>query len=44
MKCQENGENCRMRWARHVAHIRKMVNGYRLFVGNPEENSPLGRT
>jgi hypothetical protein len=32
----------RMRWAGHVARMEKR-NAYRILVGNPEENRPLGR-
>jgi hypothetical protein len=33
----------RMRWAGHVAQMRKMRNAYNILVGKPEENRPLGR-
>jgi hypothetical protein len=33
----------RMRWAGHVARIGKKRNAYRILVGKPEENRPLGR-
>jgi hypothetical protein len=32
----------RMRWARHVAHIRQKA--YRFLVGKPERKRPLGRS
>jgi hypothetical protein len=28
-----------MRWAGHVARMGKKRNAYRIFVGNPEENT-----
>jgi hypothetical protein len=33
----------RMRWVEHVARIGKKRNAYRLLVGKPEGNRPLGR-
>ena len=33
----------RMRWARHVARIRKGRGVYRVLVGKPEGKRPLGR-
>jgi hypothetical protein len=33
----------RMRWARHVARIGEMRNGYNVFVGMPERKRSLGR-
>jgi hypothetical protein len=33
----------RMRWAGHVARMGEKRNVYRLLVGNPEGNKPLGR-
>jgi hypothetical protein len=33
----------RMRWAGHVARIGEKRNVYRLLVGKPEGNRPLGR-
>jgi hypothetical protein len=33
----------RMRWAGHVARIGQKKNAYRLLVGKPEGNRPLGR-
>jgi hypothetical protein len=33
----------RMRWARHVARMRKKRDAYRILVGKPEEKRPLGR-
>jgi hypothetical protein len=33
----------RMRWAGHVARFGKKRNAYRLLVGKPERNRPLGR-
>jgi hypothetical protein len=33
----------RMRWAGHVARMGEKRNAYRLMVGNPEEQRPLGR-
>jgi hypothetical protein len=32
----------RMRWIRHVAHMGEKMNPYRLLVGKPEGNRPLG--
>jgi hypothetical protein len=32
----------RMRWAGHVARMREKRNAYRLFVGKPEGQRPLG--
>jgi hypothetical protein len=32
-----------MRWAGHVARMRKKRNAYRLLVGKPEGKRPLGR-
>jgi hypothetical protein len=32
-----------MRWAVHVAGMCKMRNGYKILVGKPERNRPLGR-
>jgi hypothetical protein len=32
-----------MRWAGHVARIGEKRNAYRILVGNPEGNRPLGR-
>jgi hypothetical protein len=32
-----------MRWAEHVARMRKKRNAYRLLVGKPEGRRPLGR-
>jgi hypothetical protein len=32
-----------MRWAGHVARMGEKRNAYRLSVGKPERNSPLGR-
>jgi hypothetical protein len=34
----------RMRWVGHVAHMEENMNAYRVLVGKPEENRPLGRT
>jgi hypothetical protein len=34
----------RMRWARHVARIGAKRTAYRIFIGKPEGNRPLGRT
>jgi hypothetical protein len=34
----------RMRWAEHVAHMGKRRGVYRILVGKPEGNRPLGRT
>jgi hypothetical protein len=36
-------KSMRMRWAGHVARIGEKRNAYRLLVGNPEGNRPLGR-
>jgi hypothetical protein len=33
----------RMRWDRHVACMGEKRNAYRILVGNPEGNRPLGR-
>jgi hypothetical protein len=33
----------RMRWAGHVANIRKMINVYKIFFGKPEGKRPPGR-
>jgi hypothetical protein len=33
----------RMRWAGHVACVRKGTNVYRVLVGRPEDKRPLGR-
>jgi hypothetical protein len=33
----------RMRWAWHIARVRKKRNVYGLLVGNPEGKKPLGR-
>jgi hypothetical protein len=33
----------RMRWAGHVARMGDKINAYRLLVGKPEGNRPLGR-
>jgi hypothetical protein len=33
----------KMRWARHVARIWEKRNAYRILVGKPEGNRPLGR-
>jgi hypothetical protein len=34
----------RIRWAGHVARMEKRRRVYRVLVGNPEENRPLGGT
>jgi hypothetical protein len=34
----------RMRWAGHVARMREKMNAYRILVGKPEGNGPLGRS
>jgi hypothetical protein len=34
----------RMRWAGHVARMGMNRNSYRILVGNPEGNRPLGRS
>jgi hypothetical protein len=36
-------KSMRMRWAGHVARMGENRNLYKLFVGKPEGNSPLGR-
>jgi hypothetical protein len=36
-------KSSRMRWARHVARMGEKRNVYRLLVGKPEGNRPLGR-
>jgi hypothetical protein len=33
----------RMRWAGHVSRIGAKINAYRILVGKPEGNRPLGR-
>jgi hypothetical protein len=33
----------RMRWAEHVARMGAKRNTYRILVGNPERERPLGR-
>jgi hypothetical protein len=33
-----------MRWARHVAHMKKMRTGHEILVKNPQGKRPLGRT
>jgi hypothetical protein len=33
----------KMRWAGHVARMRKTRNAYRILVGKPERKRPLGR-
>ena len=33
----------RLRWAGHVAHMEQSRNAYRVLVGKPEGNRPLGR-
>jgi hypothetical protein len=33
----------RMRWAGHIAQMRKTRNEYRILVGKPEGERPLGR-
>jgi hypothetical protein len=33
----------RMRWAGHIAQMRKKRNAYRILVGKPEGKRPLGR-
>ena len=33
----------RMRWAGHVAHVRERRGVYRILVGKPDRNRPLGR-
>jgi hypothetical protein len=33
----------RMRWEGHVARMGEKRNAYRILVGNPEGNRPLGR-
>jgi hypothetical protein len=35
-------ESRRMRWVRHVACMGKMKNAYKILVGKPEEERPLG--
>jgi hypothetical protein len=34
----------RMRWAWHVIHMGETRNAYRIWVGKPEGNRPLGRS
>ena len=33
----------RRRWVEHVACMEDMLGAYRILVGRPEENNPLGR-
>jgi hypothetical protein len=33
----------RMKWAGHIAHMGEMRNAYRILVGKPIGNGPLGR-
>jgi hypothetical protein len=33
----------RLRWAGHIEHMGQMRNAHNIFVGNPVEQSPLGR-
>jgi hypothetical protein len=33
----------RKRWAGHVAHMRAIINAYKILVGKPEKKRPLGR-
>jgi hypothetical protein len=33
-----------MRWAGHIARVGVNRNAYRVFVGKPEGNRPLGRS
>jgi hypothetical protein len=33
----------RMKWAGHAVHMGERRNGYRVLVGNPEQDRPLGR-
>jgi len=33
-----------MRWAEHVASMVEVTGVYRVLVGKPEENRPLGRS
>ena len=33
----------RLRWAKHVACMEKIRNAYRILVGKPEGNRPIGR-
>jgi hypothetical protein len=32
----------RMRWTRHIARMRERRNTYKILVGRPERNRPLG--
>jgi hypothetical protein len=36
-------KSTRMRWGRHVAGLRHRTGAYRLSVGRPDGESPLGR-
>jgi hypothetical protein len=36
-------ESRRMRWAKHVARLGEERNVYKVLMGNPERNRPLGR-
>jgi hypothetical protein len=33
-----------MEWAWHVVYIGDIINAYKILVGNPEGNRPLGRS
>jgi hypothetical protein len=33
-----------MRWARHVVYMGEMMNVYRILVGKPKVQAPLGRS
>ena len=38
-----NFKSRRLRWAGHVAHMEQSINSYRVLVGKPEGETPLGR-
>ena len=38
-----NLKSRRLRWALHVACMEQLRNAYRVLVGKPESNRPLGR-
>jgi len=37
------GDKFKKRWARHVARMRDRSGAYKILVGRPEGNGPLGR-
>ena len=42
-KIMRNVKSRRLRWAGHVARVEQSRNAYRVLVGKPEGNRPLGR-